>query len=169
VKKHFLSILMGLVAAFFVLMLIPKIAMAATSTVTYSVPVADALKPYAQFTVPAHMTKTATGLSVSYLMPEELVGPTPVNITLNSTDYTPGASSFTLSGPQGQATCQKVNDSVACNIQFSALNIDSNAVEANLRQKVTNPEELDNRLLVGRIFSADPVGVLTYTTDDSSY
>ena len=129
---------------------------------TYSVPVANEYKEYAQFELNEFKSieydKTTT---IKYQIPIELTG---IAQTVEfSGAFLPGAEMNILTGPNGTLSCSKeVVEKMECKVAYTNLKFDEKKAALLIHKASSNPSETLGRLFVMRAFSSDPVGIIHY-------
>ena len=137
------------------------LALGAGMAATYSVPVPTDLVDHAHWDISGHASAQLTGnqLSVRYGLPADIVGE--------------GKGHFAFTGKVGNSpfvnvqgrgvfgTCMLANGKpLTCMLKYPELAIDSAVVDQSLAQHFAG-SELDLRMRVARLFSADPAGILS--------
>ncbi len=130
------------------------------AAVTYTVPVPAELEAFATFpNLPARYVQEGTQITVSYRLPEELVGNQTTVIALRGEMKNP--REFRLKGEHGDARCQSAHQRLNCIVEYKDLPIDERALGLFIEQKFPERVEQLARLEVARLFSGEPIGVIT--------
>lgn len=146
--------------AILVFTLFSLISFGALAQITYSVPVPHELEPYAVFpNMESEYVQNGDHLTVRYPLPLELVGATRDVITLSGHMTNP--RHFRLRGDHADARCNDIGGKLSCTVEYKDLVIDEIAVRDAIVQKFPDPFEQDMRLQVARIFSGEPIGIIT--------
>jgi hypothetical protein len=131
----------------------------------YSVPVSEVLEPYASYPNDQGIGFIIDGQKaiLVYHLPKELTGLTTSEIILKG--EVGAGDSFELRGTCGAVgVCKKLatDQKISCRIKYERLAFDLPARRKILRARYTNPLELAGRTQVARLFSKEPVGILTF-------
>jgi len=130
----------------------------------YEVPVSPTLKPFASYPIHAiEFNIKGNQAFIGYHLPKELTGLTTSEIILKG-EVGAGVS-FEIKGTGGAAgVCLKATPEhkIFCRIKYDKLDFDLAARRKILRSEFTNPLELAARTQVARIFSNEPVGILSF-------
>ena len=128
---------------------------------TYTVPVSDALAPYASFPVSGIDFCTAEGnVELAYALPESLLGKS-TRVSFRGT-YDTHARAYPLSGSDGTATCSFASNTWTCQERLAGLKIDMAGLQKQFA--ALSAAEQTARLSVASVFGQDPIGVLTFST-----
>lgn len=146
--------------AFLVFTLFSFISFGALAQITYSVPVPHELEPYAIFpNMESEYIQNGDHLTVRYPLPVELVGATRDVITLSGSMANP--RHFRLRGTNADARCNDTGGKLQCTVEYKDLEVNDQAVHDAIVQKFPDPFEQSMRLQVARIFSGEPIGIIT--------
>lgn len=125
----------------------------------YMVPVPTALAQYGTFDTQYCLSKDTDGREIlSYHLPEEVVGLNAPEIRLKETAKSNGGL-VQYEGTHGVGSCRKKAGRLTCFILYPSY--DTSGAKAFLQSKYSGAE-LEGRLQIADLFSADPKGVLTF-------
>lgn len=138
------------------LCLLPTLAMA---KMQYEVPVASELKEFATFEI-NDFVRTVKGdeVTIGYTLPRVLTGSL-VYIELKG-KVTSQDSESIMVGDKGLANCDR--EYRKCTIEYFNLSFDQEKAKELIEGISQSPFETAARLEVMRVFSTDPVGIVTY-------
>ncbi len=142
----------------------------------YIVPAPTELSRYASFDIKYSISTDVDGkLIINYCLPEDIVGPGVPSIHLKEMKQS-DSGLFEFEGTWGRGSCRKTKKSITCFVIYPGLPIDKVKLEALIRQKyagVSPPNagdndsaiqsELEGRLALAELFSADPKGIVNLT------
>jgi hypothetical protein len=129
------------------------------SMATYSVPVTDALLPYASFAVDNISFSEQTGsIHLSYHLPALLLGQDQ-HVGFDGT-WSPSANDFELSG-DGTGSCTVSGRTWTCHEHFTSVKVDADKLNKQLAGLPA--AEAQARAAVSASFSQDPIGILSFT------
>jgi hypothetical protein len=124
----------------------------------YQVPVSPELTSYANYPVKFEPDNYQNIPSqINFPMPAVLVG----EETYVAMAKVPGQSTA-WEGPNVTGNCQIVDRYFRCQVQFTKLSIDANKLTAAIQAKYQTSDEIAGRLKVASLFSAEPIGIISY-------
>ena len=148
--------------AFLVFTFFSLISFGALAQITYSVPVPQELEPYAVFpNMESEYIQNGDHLTIRYPLPVELVGADRNVITLSGRMTNP--RHFRLRGESVDARCNDIDGKLNCTVDYKDLEVNEQSVREAIIQKFPDPFEQGMRLQVARIFSGEPIGIITMT------
>jgi len=89
---------------------------------------------------------------LSLVLPRDLVGLAEIQVTLRGPQPTGDGSVYVLQGDQATAHCVGTSVSRSCLVTFTDLAINSDSVEAYLRDTVTGAAQLTTALFIADLF-----------------
>lgn len=121
----------------------------------YLVPVPEELREFANFSVEPTLDNDRSPRSIRFALPAELIGEA---TTIELRRQRDGS----FSGPKADARCTRDEFDFSCETRFKNLDIDLDKAATAIATKFDDPREIDGRIQVARIFSTEPLGILSY-------
>jgi len=128
---------------------------------SYSVPIENpaASNPMTRIEI----VRNGDEAELRYSLPEDLVGPSylPLRLSLLETTFDQDGIHLTFESTQAKGTCRSSSEGLICDVKYDAVTSNPTLHAQFLRRKyASDPELLEDKLYVARMFGSDPIGVL---------